>query len=97
MRTMMTLTIPVAAGNAAVKSGRMGTILEQTFERLKPEAAYFATGHGERQATFIFDLADTSDIPSIAEPYFLELEAQVEFCPVMNAEDMKAGLAKMAS
>jgi len=96
MRTMMTITIPVAAGNAAITSGKIGPILERAFEQLKPEAAYFSTGHGSRQAMFVFDLADTTDIPSIAEPFFLELEADIKLCPVMNAEDLKAGLAKMA-
>jgi hypothetical protein len=59
----------------------------------KPEAAYFGTGaSGERGGFIVFDLKETSQIPAIAEPFFLAYNAQVTFFPVMNAEDLaKAG------
>ncbi len=37
---------------------------------------------------------DPSDIPGIAEPWFMATNACVEFCPVMTAEDVKTGLEK---
>ncbi len=43
----------------------------------------------------VFDLKDSSDLPRIAEPFFMGLNATVEFTPVMNADDLKAGLGKM--
>jgi hypothetical protein len=33
-------------------------------------------------------------IPSIAEPFFMNLSASIELSPVMNLEDMKAGVEK---
>ncbi len=96
MRTLMQVTIPVEAGNRAIADGSLPKILESTLERLKPEAAYFVTSGGQRSSFIVFDLADTSDIPSIAEPFFTGLDASVEFSPVMNVEDLQTGLGKLA-
>jgi len=95
MRTLVKVTIPVEAGNAAIKDDRLGKIMQTTMETLKPEAAYFFGYHGRRSAWFVFDLKSSADIPSIAEPFFLGFNADVEFFPVMNAEDLKAGLGKI--
>jgi len=42
----------------------------------------------------LFVLKDASDIPSIAEPFFLNMNAKVEFTPVMTAEELQKGLEK---
>ena len=94
MRTMMTVTIPVEAGNQATQTNRMGPIIERAVELMKPEAVYFTTANGQRQGIFVFDLADQSDIPAIAEPIFQELKADISLSPVMNMDDLAAGLAK---
>ena len=73
---------------------RLPKILDALFERLSPEAAYFWTHEGKRGGVIIFDLKHQSDIPSIAEPLFMGTNATVEFSPVMNADDLKAGLEK---
>jgi hypothetical protein len=33
-------------------------------------------------------------IPSVAEPFFMNLGASIDLTPAMNLEDMKAGIAK---
>ena len=44
----------------------------------------------------IVDLADPSQIPSIAEPLFLAFTANVEFHPVMSPDDLaRAGLDEL--
>jgi hypothetical protein len=37
-------------------------------------------------------MKDSSEIVKIAESFFSELNARVEFFPVMNADDLKKGL-----
>lgn len=95
MRTLMTVTIPAESGNKAIKDGSIGKILGQFTEQHKPEAAYFTSEGGERAAFFVFDMKDPSDIPSLAEPFFMGLGAKVTFRPVMNGNDLKAGLEKL--
>jgi hypothetical protein len=64
-------------------------------ERLKPEAAYFFPDGGVRTCIMIVDLKDVTDMPGVAEPLFMKLNAKVEFLPVMNAEELKRGLSKV--
>jgi hypothetical protein len=97
MRTMLKVSIPVESGNAAVTDGTLKAIVGAAIERLKPEAAYFLAEDGRRTAIMVFDLADQSDIPSIAEPFFTSMNAAVSLVPVMNADDLAKGLAKLPS
>jgi hypothetical protein len=93
MRMMMQMTIPVEAGNQAARTGAFGAKLQKILEPLKPEAAYFGAGpSGERGGFIVFDLKDTSQIPGIAEPFFLAFNAKVTFYPVMNAQDLVSAL-----
>ena len=95
MRMMIRVSIPSEAGNKAVKDGTIGKILGQWTEENRPEAAYFTADQGQRTAFFFVDLKDVSQIPSLAEPFFIGLNAKVEFLPAMNAQDLKAGLEKV--
>lgn len=54
---------------------------------------YFTTNEkGQRTAYVVSELADASQIPGVAEPFFLAFNAAVEFYPVMTPADlMKAG------
>ena len=95
MRTLITISIPAEAGNTAVQSGALPKIMGEALERLKPEAAYFTTMNGLRTALMVFDMKDSSEMPSIAEPFFSGFSAAVTFSPVMTADDLKAGLQKI--
>ena len=95
MRTLLKVTIPVEAGNKGVQDGTIQRVMGETMERLRPEAAYFFAEGGMRAGLFVFDLKDSLDIPSIAEPFFSGINASVEFTPVMNADDLKKGLEKV--
>jgi hypothetical protein len=47
-----------------------------------------------RTGLIFFDMTDSSDIPSAAEPFFMGLDARISFEPVMNVDEMAAGVAK---
>ena len=93
MRMLLRVSIPVEAGNAAAKAGTLGSTVEQILADLKPEAAYFFAGdHGQRSGSIVFDMKDTSEIPAVAEPWFLAFNAKVSIRPIMNPQDLaKAG------
>ena len=97
MRMMLRWTVPVERGNEAIKDGSLARTLESLMEELKPEAAYFWPEAGERGGMMVFDMTDPSQIPQIAEPLFMNLDAAVEFLPVMNADDLKQALEKVAA
>ncbi len=94
MRFMLKVNIPVEAGNAAARAGKLGKTVETILAELKPEAAYFASDKGQRTGFIFLEMEDTSQIPAIAEPWFLAFNASLEFHPVMVPADLaKAGPA----
>lgn len=87
MRILLRVSNPVETGNAAAKDGTLGTTIEKIFADLKPEAAYsFADDNGNRSGSTVFDMRDTSEIPGIAEPWFLAFNPRVSFRPVRSCE-----------
>ncbi|HKO10451.1 MAG TPA: hypothetical protein VJV22_00680 [Acidobacteriaceae bacterium] len=92
MRMLMRVSIPVEAGNAAAKAGTLGSIVERILAEVKPEAAYFyADDQGNRCGSVIFDMKDSSEIPALAEPWFLAFNAKISFRPVMTPADLAKG------
>jgi len=89
------VTLGTTAANRALAEGRIGKILEQTMARIKPEASYFTSINGRRSMLFFADIPTTADIPMFLEPFWSELEAEIEVTPVMNAPELQAGLAKL--
>ena len=94
MRFLMKVELPIEAGNGAAKNGTLPKKIQAILDEQKPEAAYFVTSGGKRAAFICTDLQDASQIPALAEPWFLAFNASVEFVPAMNLADfMKAGPA----
>ena len=89
MRCLLKASIPVETGNAAISDGTLPKTIESILADLKPEAAYFAEDNGRRTAFIFFDLKDPSQIPAVAEPWFLAFDAHLEFHPAMNLEDLR--------
>ena len=96
MRVMAKISMPVEAGNKAIKDGRMESIIQRAAQRWKPEGMYFTTFDGKRTAFMVFNMPDTSDIPPFAEPFFTELNADVQVAPVMNGDDLQKGLSQLS-
>jgi hypothetical protein len=93
MRMLLRVSIPVEAGNAAAKAGTLGPTVEKILADLKPEAAYFfPDDSGQRSGSIVFDMKDSSQIPAIAEPWFLAFNAKISLRPVMNPQDLAAAV-----
>lgn len=92
MRMMLRATIPVEAGNAAAKSGSLGTTVQKILAELKPEAAYFVEDGGQRTGYIFFDMKDSSQLPAIAEPWFLAFNASLTVKPAMTPQDLANAL-----
>lgn len=95
MRMMMKISVPFEAANRAARDGSAGRILQSSLEKLRPEAAYFYPAEDGRTILLFLDVKDSSDMPSIGDPFFDGLSARVTFTPVMNPQDFQAGLAKL--
>ena len=94
MRFLVKVNIPVDAGNASAKAGKLGTTIQSILTDLKPEAAYFTDDNGQRTAFLFLEMKDASQIPAIAEPWFLAFNASIEIHPVMVPDDLaEAGSA----
>ncbi|HZA54740.1 MAG TPA: hypothetical protein VE616_10855 [Candidatus Udaeobacter sp.] len=85
---MLKVNIPVESGNAAAKAGKLGAIIQSILAELKPEAAYFTDNNGQRSGLIFLEMKDASEIPAIAEPWFLAFNASIELHPVMVPDDL---------
>jgi len=97
MRTLLKVSIPVEQGNKAIVEGTLGRVIQETVERIKPEAAYFTVDGGKRTAFFVFDMKDVSEMPIVGEPLFMAFGAAIEATPVMTAQDLQKGLGSLAA
>lgn len=96
MRMLLNVLIPHEPFNSAVRKGKAGLIISRILEETRPEAVYFTERNGHRSATLVITVDNPSKIPSLAEPWFLNFNADCEFRIVMSPEDLqKAGLDEL--
>lgn len=95
MRVLLKATLDTEKSNEALRSGKLPELINQTLEHMKPEAAYFGPLGGRRTALLVFDMQDSSELPAAGEPFFAELNAEVEVSPIMNADDLRKGLSQL--
>ena len=88
MRVLMLLQFPIEPFNTAVKNGTVGAKMRQILDATKPEAAYFTERDGHRGGILVVNMDNASDIPRLAEPWFLTFHAEVEIRIAMTPEDL---------
>jgi hypothetical protein len=88
MRMLMHIQLPHEPFNAAVRNGTAGQKMQRILEAIKPEAAYFSETNGHRGGVLVVNVKDPSDVPVLAEPWFLTFNAEVEFRIAMTPEDL---------
>ena len=93
MKMLLHVEFPHEPFNSLVKSGKAGQLLGKILDATKPEAAYFTEQDGMRGGIFVINVQNAADVPSFAEPFFLQFHANCRFRIVMSPEDLKkAGL-----
>jgi hypothetical protein len=85
---MMLVQFPLEPFNTSVRNGTAGPKMKKILEEIKPEAAYFGEREGKRGGILIVNLNNPSEVPKLAEPWFLTFNAEVEFRVVMTPEDL---------
>jgi hypothetical protein len=95
MRMFLKVSMEVEAANQAIKNGALPKIVEGFVAAAKPEGVWFTALDGKRTMVAVFDLVSTSQIPSLAEPFFAGLNATFEMSPAMDAADLQAGLSAL--
>jgi len=94
MRFLCKFMMSNEAANKMAKDGTMGKTIGAILEEQKPEAVYFGLEDGMRTAYMVVHLDDASQLPALAEPWFLACDAAIEAQAVMVPEDLqKAGPA----
>jgi len=88
MQMLMHLRFPVEPFNDMVRNGTAGPMIQAILEEIKPQAAYFTAGSGQRGGILVVETNSPSDLAKFAEPFFLNFEADVEFEPFMTPEDL---------
>jgi hypothetical protein len=88
MRFLLHLDFPVEPFNSYVRDGSIADRIQKIMAHVKPEAAYFSEHNGNRGAVLVVNVKETSEIPRIAEPFFLQFEASAEFRIAMSPEDL---------
>ena len=95
MRVLVRAMIPTSPGNKMIKDPNFLKNLQDYIQKFNCEASYFLAVNGNRTFVFVLDLPSPDMIPAIAEPLFLDFEANVEIYPAMNLDDLKKAISKM--
>lgn len=93
MKMLLTVKMPHEPFNTLIREGTIGQTVGRILETIKPEASYFTEDDGKREAIFVVNVETPSQIPSLAEPFFLNFNADCRFRILMTPDDLKqAGL-----
>lgn len=89
MRMLLNVVIPHEPFNSYVRDGSADKLIARILDEAQPEAVYFTEQDGARGALLIVDVQRPSDIPALAEPWFLKFNADCKFRIVMTPGDLQ--------
>jgi hypothetical protein len=89
MKYLIRFSLPAEAGNKALKDPKFAEKLQSILKEIKAEAAYFTAVEGQRGGYIVTTIDDASKIAAIGEKFWFFGQANVDFYPVMTAEDLK--------
>jgi len=93
---LLSVDFPLEPFNSLVRSGKAGEILGRILETIKPETAYFTEQDGKRGGIFVVNVQNPSDVPVLAEPFYLKFNASCKFRVLMSPEELqKANLGDL--
>lgn len=96
MKMLLSIDCPPEPFNSLVRSAEIGDVIGRILKDIKPDIAYFTEQNGHRGGIFVVDVKNPSDVPRLAEPFFLTLNANCSFRILMTPEELgKAGLDKL--
>ena len=97
MRFIARVTLPVQAGNQFCRDKEMNRKMETILSEVRPETVYFGVENGQRTLFCVVNVEQSHDLPRVSEPFWLGLQANVDFIPVMNQEEFKKAASVVES
>ena len=88
MRLLMHVHLPLEPFNAAVSDASAGQKIKRILDADKPGAIYFCEHDRRRGGTLVVNINDASDMPGLAEPWFLTFKLNAEFRVAMTPDDL---------
>jgi hypothetical protein len=88
VKILFNITFPVERFNELARKGTAGQKLASILEATKPESIYFTGNQSGRGAVAVYDCVDGSQVPAVAEPWFLTFDAQIEYSVAISGEEM---------
>jgi hypothetical protein len=95
MRVLLQAHLDTEKTNDMIRSGKMPQVMQEIIGAFKPEASYFTAVGGVRTMLLVFDMQDSAQMPPLTEPLFERFGAEVDYTPVMNADDLQKGLSQL--
>ena len=93
---LLELRFPHEPFNTKVQNGTAGPLMKRILDEIKPEAVYWTEREGHRAGILIVNIDESSEVPALAEPWFLNFNADCQLRIVMSPEDLeRAGLDEL--
>jgi len=90
MRILMQIEMPHEPFNTLCREGTAGQVIGRVLEETRPESIYFTEQDGHRGAVAVYNIKKDSEVPTLAEPWFIAFNASCRMRIAMTPEDLKS-------